>query len=347
MISENGRFREAGIANFINTAYYKFGIFTLIVIFLVILAGGVVRMAGAGMGCPEWPKCFGRWIPPTTEAELPTDYQIKYAVNGHVIEKFNVVKTWTEYVNRLLGALSGVFVFITFLLSLGQIRAKKYHIIVSTFIVLLFMGAQGLLGAKVVSSNLLPAMVTVHMLFAIIIVFALTYALFGDQLMSVPLPKEQIKQLWLPLLVLFFGVLAQILLGTAVRERIDVISFQNPPPIRESWIENIGLPFYLHRSFSLLIAGIYLWTFRKLRRIPVSDIFGKLFRAVGLSLGLEILAGIILAYFALPPIFQPIHLLISTILITLLFVLLMIIAGNLKQQKRQRHPTIQMSSEGL
>ena len=42
-----------------------------------------MRSTGSGMGCPDWPKCFGSWVPPTSVQELPTDYKEVFSEYRH------------------------------------------------------------------------------------------------------------------------------------------------------------------------------------------------------------------------------------------------------------------------
>ena len=57
---------------------------SLIIVYLVITAGAIVRMTGSGMGCPDWPKCFGYWIPPTERVQLDWKPDHRYT-KGQVI----------------------------------------------------------------------------------------------------------------------------------------------------------------------------------------------------------------------------------------------------------------------
>ena len=96
-------------------AYQKTAIVTVFATLFLILVGGLVRAAGAGLGCPDWPKCFGTWIPPTSADALPA---------GFDESQFNVWKTWIEYINRLIGVLIGFLITATFALSFRYRKEK-------------------------------------------------------------------------------------------------------------------------------------------------------------------------------------------------------------------------------
>ncbi len=179
------------------TRFQKVNLITIVLLFVLILAGGVVRSTGSGMGCPDWPKCFGCLFRLLNAAQLPRDYKEKY-VAGRVAknqrfaktldvfgfsdlatrlredrsilvpEEFNAAKTWTEYVNRLIGASAGLLLLLTALYSFSYWKNNKLIAILS-ILNLILVGFQGWLGSIVVSTNLVAWIVTVHMMLALAI----------------------------------------------------------------------------------------------------------------------------------------------------------------------------------
>ena len=156
--------------------YRRMAWITLAAVYLLIVVGSSVRASGAGMGCPDWPTCFGRWIPPVSEAQLPADYQQTYAHLGYAEARFSATKTWTEYGNRLLGVTIGLLIMLTAVFS-WPCRAFNRHITAASVAAFFMVALQGWLGAKVVGSNLQPGMITLHTLMALAIVGTLLYGL--------------------------------------------------------------------------------------------------------------------------------------------------------------------------
>eukprot|EP01137_Pigoraptor_chileana_P025461 Opistho-2@95006 len=235
--------------------FRKLGILTIITIYLLVLAGGIVRSTGSGMGCPDWPKCFGMLIPPTDVSQLPHNYQEIYAEKLHGEVEFNATKTWIEYANRLLGAFTGIVVFATFIASIFYYFKKDRVIVYLSFLGVILIGANGVLGKYVVDSFLKPGVVTLHMLLAVLVVFVLLYAI--ARAWSEVISVETISQKSTLNLVLVLTLVlstSQVLLGTQVREAIDGV-VANPlfGYNRNTWIEQMGLPFLIHRSYSLII----------------------------------------------------------------------------------------------
>ena len=347
--------------------FRSFGILTVIAVYLLILVGGVVRSTGSGMGCPDWPKCFGQWVPPTEASQLPANYKEVYTAQrvaknqklARTLQKmgfaqvagsifahptqyietdFNPVKTWIEYINRLLGALIGVFVFLTVVFALPYWRGDRaiFWLALASF---LLTGVQGYLGSLVVSTNLLPVMVTIHMALALVIVALLLYAVDrarwgrttetdADAAATLKTIAAEIRPqrtlvgwLWAALLLTFW----QIMLGTQVREQVDIVSAAADYLGRDNWVSQLGSTFSVHRTMSaaVLLLNVYvgyeLWQLgrERLRRLVTATLA---------IIGLEIAVGVVLASFALPPAAQPVHLTLATVLFGVQFLLLLAVA---------------------
>jgi cytochrome c oxidase assembly protein subunit 15 len=300
--------------------FYNIVLVSLITIYLVILAGGIVRSTGSGMGCPHWPKCFDSYIPPTDESQLPANYKEAFKVKGHPAE-FNVYKTWTEYGNRLIGAIAGLIIVFQCVYAIRFLKTKPKYFGYS-FLLAVLMGSQGLLGAKLVSSYLAPILITLHMAVALLIMGLLVWLLVAvwkekQYLKNPEYSEESIGKKYRWTMWVFIGLtVIQIFLGTEVREAIDIISYELNYAYKETWIDAIGMDFIVHRSYSILltVATIY-FTFILYKQRAVYPNAYKHATQILAIVAAEIIAGIILAYFALPPWAQPIHLLLATLLV--------------------------------
>jgi cytochrome c oxidase assembly protein subunit 15 len=318
--------------------FRRLGTFTIFAVYLVILAGGIVRASGAGMGCPDWPTCFGQWIPPTHESQLPANYHEIYAQRGYENTQFNPVKTWTEYANRLVGATIGIFIFLTAWSSRMFLKTDKtvFYLAAGSF---LLVGFQGWLGATVVASNLKPLMITLHMLLALFIVALLIYTIARSQRGLISqidgdLVPAKVKTV---LKVAMAMTLLQVAMGTQVREAVDFIAHEHSYIDRQYWRDDFPVIFYVHRSFSSLILFTNVWMAWKIRQSAANNslLMRTAYALVGLVVT-AILAGVTLDRLGMPPLAQPVHLLMANLIFGVQF-LLYICLGYAGQPQRPQH----------
>jgi len=313
---------------------------TLLLVYFLVFVGAFVRSVGAGMGCPDWPKCFDQWVPPTSAEQLPDNYQeilrnkrvaksLRFAkvlsalgMEGKAkiieeysthkaegVELFNSTKTWVEYINRLVGVFVGFFIFFCLVASykFRRTQPKVFWLSLLTFIL---VGFQGWLGSLVVATNLFPGLISFHMFIAMLIALLLIYLYFiskGYQTNTKEASPIQ-KRVRGLLLVSVLLLLVQVIMGTNVREQIDVIAKAFEYQNREGWIAQLNTLFFTHRSFSILILLIQLailWFVKKYISHPIAYFLMLSF------ILLEVGIGAVMAYFAIPAALQPIHLLVG------------------------------------
>jgi len=340
--------------------FIKINFITIIALFFLILAGGVVRSSGSGMGCPDWPKCFDQYIPPTDISQLPPDYQQKYVEgrlqknerfakmldkagysdlaykirhdeNIKLPEEFNAAKTYTEYVNRLIGALTGVFLLLTFVFSFHYLKSFS-RITILSFLNLLLVVFQAWLGSIVVSTNLVAWIITIHMLVAVLIIAISIYTYhYAKAINDVTITNH--KAGLLLRLVLLLGLVIsviQITIGTEVREAIDALLEQNPGLAREEWLNRLGDVYTYHKDIALAVVVINVAAYALIRRkllYTKQHDFSKIL--IGLVL-FQTLTGIVLNYFGMPPFAQALHILFAVLFFSAQFYLLLMLKPALR-----------------
>jgi len=233
--------------------------------------------------------------------------------------QFNVEKTYIEYLNRVVGVITGIFVFITFIYSFSFIGETWIYTFLS-FINLVLVGFQGWIGSLVVSTDLLPAMVTVHMLLTVLILALIIFMVYKVSVSKQAALFKGSKALMFLLIISVSISIVQMALGTQVREEIDMIAKTFKHVNKGLWIDQLGLDFIIHRSFSWLVLVInIILVYIVYRRFRDNSVYIKLANTILVFIVIELIAGILLAYFAIPAVIQPIHLFLAFVIFSIQF----------------------------
>ena len=290
-------------------------IISAVLTYLIIFIGGMVRVSGAGMGCPDWPKCFGRWIPPTSLSQIP-DY-IDPA-------KFNIVLAWIEYLNRLFGVLVGFSILITLILGF------KYHSntprikwpLLSAFLLTLF---QGWLGSVLVNTVLNPITITLHLLVALVILVLLIYV--SQQAYYLKNQLAESKSIYPKKMKIVFTLIAvtlfvEIILGTEIRGGLEIMRKENPMIQSDFLLKMLGPFKYAHTILGIFITVLttymlYLVTKKSINPSPLMVQTGI---GTVVLIFSQIVLGEMLVFLEFSPLIQLFHLWIASWILGLLSV---------------------------
>ena len=298
------------------SSFQRLALWTTAATYFLILVGGLVRASGAGLGCPDWPRCFGYWIPPVSAAELPPQFDPSL---------FNPTLMWTEYLNRLLGVTVGFLILAT-VVSAWRHHRREPRILWTTVAALLLTGFQGWLGGRVVAAELAAWIVTAHLIVALVIVQLLLYATVRAWSKAAEPPS-------LFLILLILCTMIQIGLGAQVRGAIDLALGGGVP--RAGALESVGFLDHLHRNIALAVFAGAIATVMWLRtKFPKQSTPLRWAYVVAGLATLQITLGVVMAYVSLEPAAQVAHLTVASLLLGAETVLLLLGAQPTKHSPR-------------
>jgi protoheme IX farnesyltransferase len=225
--------------------FAKLAVAASIATYVLIVVGGLVRATDSGLGCPDWPACFGKWMPPPE------------------------LHAWIEHSHRLVAALAvGPLVGAVGLITVFTRRRRDRPLLVAAILAGILVILQALLGGQVVIQQLRAELVTAHLAMALT-VLALTLVI-ADRAASGPLPAAVPGRPTRLGAVTGAAVLAQMLLGSWVAGTGAGLAFSDFPLMHGTLFPAVAaggeVVQLAHRLLAVIVALLVLWTAREVRR---------------------------------------------------------------------------------
>jgi heme a synthase len=321
--------------------FQKLTLAALISLLLLIFMGATVRVTGAGMGCPDWPKCWGKLIPPTHVNQVDFDklpiekFRKKADRMGRdsdsitiesLKKEFNPRHVWTEFMNRLCSLPVGFFTLASFIASFTY-RKERPVIFWLSFTSLLLVLANAVMGARVVYSGLAPGVITTHLALAMILICTLTYCTWAGCERPTRLSLlAKSKSAFLITCTLFILIIIEGISGAQIREMTDELAKSHINSPRETWISELESSwlYLFHRSFSWLILVLTISAFWIAKKNQPHGATGIQYSVLSIVFS-QMFLGLIMAQIHIYSWVQLLHVGLAAILLTLVFFWLLMI----------------------
>ena len=324
--------------------YQKLAIAALVSVLFLLFMGATVRVTGAGMGCPDWPTCWGELIPPTNAEQvnfedLPIEkFRSKAERMGRdpstitaesLRDEFNPRHVWTEFLNRLCAFPVAFFTLATFISSFW-FRKQRPLLFWLSFTSFLLVLANAIIGARVVFSGLAPGIISIHLALTMLLICVLTYCVWagGEQKLKLSLHTSP-NQIRLIVLGLLIATIAEGIMGAQIRELTDKLAKSHLNSPRETWITELesSVVYLLHRSFSWLILLLAVWAYHLVRKHQKTPPSPTQYASLAIVIA-QMLLGLIMAQIHIHSWVQLLHVGLAAILLSLVFRWYLVIPKN-------------------
>lgn len=317
--------------------FQKLVVATWASVVVLIFVGAVVRATGAGLGCPDWPTCWGRLIPPVSVDQV--DFERinlerfrkkaeRFGIDPESIteatlrEQFNPVHVWTEYINRLTSLPLGFLALATAIAGFRQARRGRRLVFLGGLAALVIVLVNAWLGRMVVLSGLKPGIITLHMALAILLLGILIYIAWRGcaRPWQLPIMKGRRRRLLAIVVGLLVVTIFEGLIGSQVREMTDELAKVHAEMPRASWtleLENTWM-YLVHRTFSwMVLAAALVFYWNASRALPQGC--GWLEKSILALVLSQMVLGLVLAHIGILPGAQILHIGLSSLLVSALF----------------------------
>ena len=214
-----------------NSLFSKVNLTAMVLALIVIVLGAYVRLSDAGLGCPDWPGCYGQFSAPDnmeeiTRAELLFPHQ---AVESG--------KAWKEMLHRYLASTLGLLIVAMAVIAWRNKNTSQQHVLLPSLLVALVI-FQGLLGMWTVTHLLKPTIVTLHLLAGLLTLSLLFWSyLKSKQTVSLPPPVNQSVRIGSRLALVLLSL--QIFLGGWTSTNYVALYCPDFPTCKGQWLPDL------------------------------------------------------------------------------------------------------------
>lgn len=237
---------------------------TLFITFDLVLFGAFTRLTDSGLGCPDWPGCYGHASP--LGAQVAIAIEQSQMPSGPVTQ----TKAWIEMIHRYMAmAVGGLILTLTAFAWVRHRRGDTTSGVLWPTLTLLWVCVQGAFGALTVTMKLFPLIVTLHLMGGLVLLGLLTLQVQRQRLLTQRSQAILLKPLMYGATLLGFVLLMlQVMLGGWVSTNYAVLACNTFPQCQNSWwpLMDFEQGFTLWRHLGLDAQGQAL-TFESLTAI--------------------------------------------------------------------------------